>query len=73
MPWADAEKEGLVFVVFGHSFQAFEALLNRMLGLDDGITDALFNFTRPVTGSYLWCPPIKDGDLDLSTLFPSQK
>lgn len=68
MPWADAEKEGLVFVSFGFSFDAFEALLNRMLGLDDGITDALFDFTRPVTGSYFWCPPVSQGKLDLSYL-----
>ena len=68
MPWADAEKEGLVFSAFGHSFDAFEALLNRMLGLDDGIQDALFNFTRPLTGSYFWCPPISNGTLDLSYL-----
>ncbi len=68
MPWADAEKEGLVFVAFGHSFDAFEALLNRMVGLDDGIVDALFSFTRPVTGSYLWCPPMIEGELDLSAI-----
>lgn len=68
MPWADAEKEGLVFVAFGHSFNAFEALLNRMLGIDDGIPDALFSFTQAITGSYLWCPPMKNGHLDLSAV-----
>ncbi len=68
MPWADADREGLVFSAFGHSFDAFEALLSRMLGLDDGIQDALFDFTRPVSGSYFWCPPIKNSKLDLSYL-----
>ena len=79
MPWADvsiddsddasdANKEGLVFVAFGHSFDAFEMLLDNMVGLNDGIPDALFSFTHPVTGSYLWCPPMKDGSLDLSAL-----
>jgi len=68
MPWADALDAGLVFVSFGKSFDAFEALLDRMLGLEDGITDALFRFTRPVTGSYFWCPPIRAGQLDLSAL-----
>jgi len=68
MPWADAHDEGLVFVAFGHSFDAFETLLDNMLGINDGVTDALFNFTRPLTGSYLWCPPMKDGQLDLSAL-----
>lgn len=65
MPWADSQKEGLVFVAFGKSFDAFEALLNRMVGADDGIQDALFDFTRPVTGSYLWCPPMQGDCLDL--------
>lgn len=68
MPWASAEGEGLVFVAFGHSFDPFEALLNRMMGKDDGIVDALFRFTRPVSGCYFWCPPVKDGRLDLSAL-----
>ncbi len=68
MPWADAAREGLVFVAFGKSFDAFEALLNRMVGLDDGIRDELFCFTRPLTGSYFWCPPVEGGRLDLSRL-----
>jgi len=68
MPWADAEGEGLVFVAFGRSFDAFEALLRRMSGEEDGVTDALFKFTRPVTGGYFWCPPVKNGRLDLSAM-----
>jgi len=68
MPWADAEKNGLVFVAFGHSVDAFEALLKRMVGEDDGTVDALFNFTQPISGSYFWCPPTKNGQLDLSAL-----
>lgn len=68
MPWADGTQCGLVFVAFGHSFDAFEAQLKRMAGLEDGITDALFTFTRPVTGNYFWCPPMRDGKLDLSAL-----
>lgn len=66
MPWADGGKEGLVFVAFGHSLNAFEALLNRMVGLEDGIVDGLFQFTRPVSGANYWCPPTKNGHLDLS-------
>lgn len=68
MPWCEAQTEGLVFVAFGHSFDAFEALLSRMLGYDDGIVDALFCFTRPVTGGYFWCPPIQNGQLQLAFL-----
>lgn len=68
MPWADGAAAGLVFVAFGRTFDAYEALLNRMVGAEDGIPDALFTFTRPVTGSYFWCPPVRNGTLDLSAL-----
>lgn len=68
MPWAEGMDAGLVFVAFGKSFDAFEAILNRMLGNEDAIPDALFTFTRPITGAYFWCPPVKDGKLDLSWL-----
>lgn len=68
MPWADAHQAGLVFVAFGNSFDAFGALLRRMVGADDGIVDALFTFTRPISGNYFWCPPMKSGRLDLCAL-----
>ena len=72
MPWANEEQEGLMFVAFGHSFSAFEVQMQRMVGADDGIVDALFQFTRPVTGSYFWCPPIAAGKLDLQRLNKAQ-
>jgi len=68
MPWADAAHEGLIFVAFGKSFDAFNSILTRMIGEEDGQVDALFSFTTPVTGSYFWCPPVRDGDLNLSQL-----
>jgi putative iron-dependent peroxidase len=68
MPWAEAQQAGLVFVAFGNSFDAFNALLRRMVGAEDGIVDALFTFTRPLSGSYFWCPPMKRGHLDLCAL-----
>ena len=68
MPWAEGTRAGLVFVAFGRSLDAFEAQLNRMMGLEDGVTDALFRFTRPVTGAYYWCPPAKGARLDLRAL-----
>jgi len=68
MPWANDNQEGLVFVAFGKSTNAFEVLLKRMVGLDDGIQDALFRFTKPISGSYFWCPPIHNEQLDLSLL-----
>ena len=68
MPWSAPDGEGLVFVAFGKSFDAFEALLNRMTGNEDGIVDALFSFTNPITGSYFWCPPVKDKQINFSAL-----
>lgn len=68
MPWTEGPGAGLMFVAFGASFAAFEAQLARMVGAEDGITDAIFDFTRPITGAYFWCPPMRDGQLDLRVL-----
>ena len=69
MPWTIPQEEGgLFFVAFGKSFDAFEAQLTRMIGDEDGIADALFQFTRPVSGNYFWCPPMHKGQLDLRVL-----
>ena len=68
MPWTDATGEGLEFVAFGATLDSFEAQLTRMSGLEDGTVDALFRFSRPVTGAYFWCPPVRDGKLNLGAL-----
>ena len=69
MPWANQRGQGgLLFVAFGKSFDAFEAQLRRMIGAEDGIQDALFRFTQPVSGGYFWCPPVQDAHLDLRAL-----
>jgi putative iron-dependent peroxidase len=43
-------------------------LLNHLTDKDDGIVDALFRISQPLSGSYFWCPPMTDGHLDLSVL-----
>lgn len=68
MPWADERGAGLAFLAFGHSFDAFEVQLRRMSGLEDGVVDALYRFSRPLTGGYYWCPPLAAHGLDLSAL-----
>ncbi len=68
MPWTDDCGAGLVFVAFGASFDPFEAILRRMVGADDGVVDALFTFTRPISGAYFWCPGMQEGRLDLRLL-----
>lgn len=68
MPWCEGLRAGLMFVAFGKSFDAFEVQMRRMAGADDGIVDALFGFTRPISGAYFWCPPLRGGRLDLRAL-----
>src|SRR5215510_12957274 len=47
MPWSEQGEHGLYFLAFGESLDRFERVLYRMVGLDDGIVDGLFGFTRP--------------------------
>jgi len=65
MPWAQGKQSGLMFVAFGKSFDAFEAQMRRMAGQDEGVTDALFRISKPLTGAFFWCPPVREGLLDL--------
>ena len=68
MPWATSWGQGLEFIAYGHSLDGYEQVLRRMAGLDDGKVDAMFSFSRPVTGGYYWCPPLRSGKLDLRIL-----
>lgn len=69
MPWARGpDIQGLEFIAYGRSLDPFERMLRRMAGLDDGITDALFRFSRPLAGGYYWCPPVLANRLDLQAL-----
>jgi putative iron-dependent peroxidase len=68
MPWTVNLQGGLVFVAFGNSHRSFEVQMRRMAGEEDGIVDAMFRISKPVSGSYLWCPPVADGRLDLRQL-----
>jgi len=68
MPWNDATRGGLMFVAFGASLYPFEAQLKRMSGGEDGVVDALYKFTQPVSGAYFWGPPTSNGKLDLRAI-----
>ncbi len=68
MPYIDGDEAGLVFLSFAKTLDFFEMQLQRMIGLDDGIIDGLFSFSRPISGGYYWCPPAKNGQLQLSAL-----
>jgi porphyrinogen peroxidase len=58
MPWSDDTHSGLMFTSFGKNFEAFEAQLAKMVGAVDGVTDAIFRMSKPVSGAYFWCPPL---------------
>jgi putative iron-dependent peroxidase len=68
MPWGNAREQGLEFIAYTNALDKYERILRRMLGLDDGIVDALFTFSRAQTGGFYWCPPLSDGQLDFKTL-----
>ncbi|GDY24253.1 hypothetical protein AHAT_01430 [Agarivorans sp. Toyoura001] len=68
LPWVKQQDCGLNFVCFANSFYPFEAQLKRMLGCEDGIEDGLFEFSRPLSTAYYWCPPVAGAKLDLSYL-----
>lgn len=68
MPYGGVAEHGLYFVAYGESLDRFERQLRRMAGREDGIVDGLMSFTRAVTGSYFFCPPLRDGRLDLRAL-----
>ncbi|MBX9865869.1 MAG: Dyp-type peroxidase, partial [Burkholderiales bacterium] len=67
MPWSDDDLNGgLMFSCFSVSFRSFNLQMASMLGINDGITDGVFNFSKILNTSYLWCPPIVNGRIDLS-------
>jgi putative iron-dependent peroxidase len=68
MPWSQGMQGGLMFVAFGKSHRSFEVQMRRMAGEEDGVVDAMFRISKPVSGSYLWCPPVAQGRLDLRQL-----
>jgi putative iron-dependent peroxidase len=68
MPYGGLREHGLYFVAFVASLDRFTRMLTRMGGLEDGVVDALFSFSRAVTGGYYFCPPVRAGRLDLGGL-----
>ena len=69
MPWVNDKLEGgLMFSSFANSFYPFEVQFDRMVGNADGVVDAVFNFSRIIHTTFLWCPPFYKGKIDLSVL-----
>lgn len=66
MAYTEGVEAGLVFQSFSYTTESFTKMMAKMVGEEDGIVDGLFSFTRPLTGAFFWCPPMKDGQPDLS-------
>ncbi len=65
MPWGDARRHGLQFIAFMSDLGKSQAMLERMLGLSDGIADALLEHSQAETGAYYLVPPVREGRLVL--------
>lgn len=68
MSFAGERGKGLEFISYVAHLDTFERQMRHMAGLDDGVADALFQFSRPVTGGYYWCPPARANRPDLRAL-----
>lgn len=63
MPWGQGRRHGLQFIAFAASLDTMQAQLERMMGLDDGLQDALLGHSQAETGACYWCPPSAGGVL----------
>ncbi|PKU25620.1 Dyp-type peroxidase [Telmatospirillum siberiense] len=68
MPWGDLKAHGLLFVAFVADLGVVDLVLRRMCGLLDEVPDSLLKYTQAETGAYYYCPPQKDGRLNLAGL-----
>jgi putative iron-dependent peroxidase len=63
-----SQEAGLCFLAFIAEIERYEQVLRRMLGMEDGIVDALFSLSQPKSGGYYFCAPVRGSKLDLSVL-----
>ena len=60
VPYGSVAEHGLVFVAFSADRARLDTMLRRMYGLgDDGLRDALLDFTRATSGAFYYCPPVE--------------
>lgn len=65
LPWSNEQGDGLMFVAFCENLDRFEVQMRRMAGLSDGVTDALFTFSKVLKSAYFYCPAVESGKLVL--------
>lgn len=68
-PYGTVTNHGTMFVGFAVDQQRLARMLDSMAGLDDGVRDALTQYTRPLTGAYYFVPSL-DAIARFSTLPP---
>ena len=60
-PYGTVEEHGLYFLAFSCELRRFQVLLERMLGVsEDGVSDKLIQYSKPVTSSYWFAPSRED-------------
>jgi putative iron-dependent peroxidase len=65
MPWGDARRNGLQFIAFMSDLAKAQRMLRRMMGLEDGLPDALLGHSQAETGAFYFVPPLAQGRLVL--------
>jgi porphyrinogen peroxidase len=62
VPFGGVREHGLYFVAFANSSKRFDALLESMFGVTDGVHDRLLDFSRATSGAYYFAPSQEDLD-----------
>ena len=65
MPWMTSMQAGLMFVAFGSPSTPSRRRCGGWPATTTASSTAMFRISRPVTGAYFWCPPMRSGQLDL--------
>jgi putative iron-dependent peroxidase len=57
VPFGTLAEHGLIFVSFSADLARVQTMLDRMYGLaDDGVRDALLDYTQAISGAFYFCP-----------------
>jgi putative iron-dependent peroxidase len=61
MPWGGLGAHGLLFFAYATEVAAFDRMMSRMLGEEDGVVDAIFDFSSVLGGGHYWVPAAGPG------------
>jgi porphyrinogen peroxidase len=59
VPYGNVTEHGTMFVGFCADQRPLSTMLESMVGVPDGVRDALTHYARPVSGGYYFVPPIE--------------